>query len=103
MASPLTESQIEEVEQFISSGRDMSVPSISNCDIPSAVRCYNEIVDEPITTYRIFGSNSMGYLCYAYYKARNNKIYIISVNIQQLSHFAIVDDEWMKTIGLIVS
>ena len=102
MASPLTESQIEEVEQFISSGRDMSVPSISNCDIPSAIRCYNEIIDEPNTTYRIFGSNGVGYLCYAYYKARNGIIYIISVNIQQLSMFSIVDDEWKKTIGLVV-
>lgn len=100
MASPLSESQIQEVEQFINSGRDMSMPSISNCDIPSAVRCYNEIVDEPNTTYKIFGSNGMGYLCYAYYKARNNSIYIISVSIQQLSSFWIVDDEWKKTIGL---
>ena len=100
MASPLTDSQIEEVEHFIHSGRDMSMPSISNCDIPSAIRCYNEIVDEPNTTYKIFGSNGMGYLCYAYYKARNSNIYIISVNIQQLSSFSIVDDEWKKTIGL---
>jgi hypothetical protein len=101
MASPLSESQISEVEQFISSSRDMVLPSISNDDISSAVRCYNEIVGEPATTYRIFGSNGMGYLCYAYYKARNEKIYIISVNIQQLSHYAIVDDEWKKTIGIV--
>jgi hypothetical protein len=100
MASPLSESQISEVEQFIRSDRDMVLPNISNDDIQSAIRCYNEILNEPVTTYRIFGSNGMGYLCYAYYKARNENIYIIAVNIQQFSTFSIVTDDWKRRIGL---
>ena len=88
----LDDSMKNELEEFIKNNKPREYPSISLPDYRTS-KSYLETIknDEPGSYYK-FGSNGMGYLCYAYYKALNSEIYVITVNIQSLSSYALLDE-----------
>jgi hypothetical protein len=92
MKVQLDDSMKNELEEFIKNNKPREYPSISLPDYPTA-KSYLETIknDEPGSYYK-FGSNGMGYLCYAYYKALNSEIYVITVSIQSLSSYALLDE-----------
>jgi len=94
MSIMLETDQIERIESFISSNEPQSLPCLSFKDYETAKTGYNEIKTEPIGSYQIFGSNAYGYTCYAFYKAKNLQIYVITVFIQSFRAFSLVDETW---------
>ena len=92
MKVQLDDSKKNELEQFIQNNIPGGYPSISFPDYPTAKRYLETIKNDEPGSYYIFGSNGMGYLCYAYYKALNSQIYVITVSIQSLSSYTLLDE-----------
>jgi hypothetical protein len=92
MKVQLDDSKKNELEQFILNNNPGTYPSISIPDYNTAKSYLEAIKNDEPGSYYIFGSNGMGYICYAYYKALNSQIYVITVNIQSLSSYTLLDE-----------
>lgn len=94
MSTVLTKEQINNIEAFISNNTPHDLPCVSYKDYEPGQMFYNEIKTQPEGSYCIFGSNGYGYTCYAFYKAMNSKIYVITVFMQSLMSYAVMDETW---------
>jgi hypothetical protein len=79
--------QINELEVFILKNNSNDSPAIS----PQHQEMQREILEKvkngPIGSFEIFGGN--GFSSYAYYKAQNGKLYLITSFIQELTSYSI--------------
>ena len=85
MAELLNEQQIDLLEKYILENNSYYAPSISPKDTNTQNYYYNLIKDAPCKTYYIFGNS--GFTSYAYYRAKNNKIYIISSYLNEICSY----------------
>lgn len=88
------------IEDFINKSKpDDSIHSfaISYRDLDNGKILYNKMINNNKQHYEIFGSNAMGYTCFALYKSLNNIIYMIVVSIQTPTHYVIINDESVFT------
>jgi hypothetical protein len=87
----LNETQIEELEQFIQSHQPwITRNTISNRDLVYGREVYNHIINETGPKYKMFGGS--GYTTYALYKSHDQKIYIFTVEFQDLLGYTLVED-----------
>jgi hypothetical protein len=91
MTTSLSESQMEELDQFISKNPPrLSYLYISVCYMENAKIIYDEIKDHPGPLYRKFGGNM--YSTFALYKSKKGEIYVFQVFIQDLVDYFVVKD-----------
>lgn len=66
-------------------------PSISYQYYDDAEECWEWINkdDTPLTSYKIFASNSYGFTTYGFYKSKSGNIYIIEAYVNNISHIYI--------------
>jgi len=83
------------LDNFIANNepKDEIEESISVRDLSSGRNLYNEIKNSQETSYDIFGSNAMGYTCFALYKSKEQKIYLIIVKLQTPVCYIKVENE----------
>jgi hypothetical protein len=79
---------------------DNKCPSISYRYYPDARFIYNEIKTAPINSYELFASNGMGYQSYGFYKASNEKMYIIEASMESVSYIYEIGDKFKDMIEL---
>ena len=98
MSNTLSESKINYLEEFIEktverkSGDILS--NIKIGDIICGLDTYKKMKNGEIQDkYIIFGENGWGYTVYSFYKAKNDKIYLIDVNMQTPTNYAIIESE----------
>lgn len=83
------------IEDFISKNKptnNIHSFAISCGDLYNGKILYNKMVNNNKQHYEIFGSNGMGYTCFALYKSLNNSIYMIVVSIQTPTHYVLIKD-----------
>ena len=92
----LSHENIEIVENFINTHSAGKLPHLSECDRPAAISEYKKITDQTTiaTSYYKFGSDANGYTSYGYYKSKDDKIYIISAFMGNVTAYYNVDSDW---------
>lgn len=97
MYNTLSKTYVEIAEKFIASCKPYKqYPSISEYDRESTIESWAKIneLDAPSTTYLQFADNALGMNTYAFYKSLNNKIYILTAFMGNLTGYCNVDDTW---------
>ena len=94
---PISQEQINMLEDFMSSSKKSTYPSISTSDLKYGKQLYNRMLTEPGPDYRIIGSDGSGYICYGIYKSKEDKLYIVTVSIldsnTEISSCILIKDE----------
>jgi hypothetical protein len=87
---------IETVEEFIKHNKPSDNSIHENCisyrDIDNGKKIYNKLKDLSGNDYEIFGSNGMGYTSFALYKSKKNIIYMISIRIQTIVNYYLINE-----------
>jgi hypothetical protein len=92
---PLTTTQIENIETFITNNESCHPPSLAERDIENTKLRYIEIKDQPPHTYYVAGHNANGFTMY---KSTDNTIYIFTTYIETLAAYYKVDEDWIKKL-----
>jgi hypothetical protein len=66
---------------------------ISCRDLRDGKKMYNKMRNDPFPNYEIFGSNGGGYTCFGLYKSKDQKMYVIVVDIQTPTDYVIIENE----------
>lgn len=86
----------EYLDKFISENEptdNIGKFSISGRDLRYGKKMYNEMKNYPFPNYEIFGSNGGGYTCFGLYKSKDQKIYVIEVDVQEPNNYVLIEDE----------
>lgn len=97
---PLTATQIENIETFITNHEPCQSPCLSMRDVENTKKRYAEIKDQPPHTYYVAGHNANGFTMYNLYKSADNTVYICTTYIETLSAYYAVDEEWIEKLEL---
>ena len=67
---------------------------ISSRDLRNGKQIYNKMLtSQHDSNYQIFGSNGSGNTCFSLYKSKDQIIYLILVNIQDLGGYTILNEK----------
>lgn len=97
MSRKLSSTLIESVEKFIKNNiciQDYPAISLHNSDQILEYWINISKEDTPLETYIQFSENAFGMVSYGFYKARNNKIYILNAYCNKLQCYYNVDNKW---------
>jgi hypothetical protein len=79
----LSQNKIDFLEKFIlKNEKNECINCLSIQNGLNGIEMYKQILQDPPSTYKIFGETGMGYTCYSIYKSHDNIIYFICVNMQ---------------------
>jgi len=84
----LSVAQINELEMFISKNIPRDPPALSPYHQELREKTFEKVKNGPIGSFEIFGGN--GFSSYSFYKAQNEKLYLITSFIQELTSYSII-------------
>jgi hypothetical protein len=80
--------QIDDLENFILNNNSHDSPAISPHHQEMQRETLSKVKNGPNRSYKVFGGN--GFSSYAYYKAENGKIYLITSFTGELTSYSII-------------
>ena len=83
----LSAEQIDGLETYIAKNTSEYSPAISPHQLEMQSSCFSKVDNGGIGSYAVFGGN--GFTSYAYYKAKNEKIYVIISFMGELTGYSV--------------
>jgi len=86
----------EDLDKFISEtspSDNIHEFAISSRDLRNGKKIYNEMKNDPLPNYKIFGSNGGGYTCFGLYKSKEQNMYIIVIDVQTPTDYIKIEDD----------
>ena len=86
-------------ESYIKSFMDNNVefgdgPSISNYQLESTVRLYEEMIEAENGSICQFATNAGGFCSYHYYK-KDGIVYLLDCYIREIQNYRVVSEKWL--------
>ena len=97
---PLTDSQIQYIEEFVRDNHEDDAPRLLLRDIENTKTKYCDMRDNGAPySYCVAATNPNGFTMYNLYKSSDNIIYLFTSYVDKLSCYYKVTDEWINNLS----